>query len=80
MESLSGGMARYGKTLAGQQFNMTTAIQNTPDKVKFRHDVLTVEQGLNIMKKQLEKKNIKSQARLHAFQSSMNQFKKHRLI
>jgi hypothetical protein len=25
---------------------MTTAIQNTPDKVKFRHNVLTVEQGL----------------------------------
>jgi hypothetical protein len=25
---------------------MTNAIQNTLDKVKFRHDVLTVEQGL----------------------------------
>ncbi len=40
------------------------------------HVFKTVEQGLNIMKKQLEKKNIKSQARLQAFQSSMNQFKK----
>ena len=25
---------------------MTTSIQNTPDKVKFRQDVLTVEQGI----------------------------------
>ncbi len=40
------------------------------------HVFKSVEQGLNIMKKQLEKKNIKSQARLQAFQSSMNQFKK----
>jgi len=40
------------------------------------HVFKTVEQGLNIMKKQLEKKNIKSQARLQAFQSSANQFKK----
>ena len=29
-----------------RQFNMTTAIQNTLDKVKFRQDVLTIEQGL----------------------------------
>lgn len=39
------------------------------------HVFKSVEQGLNIMKKQLEKKNIRSKARLQAFEASLNQFK-----